>query len=439
MAIEPLDVSAQAPQDSGVQPLGTLTPDQSAATLGHANGLLGNILGSFNNFSQGVAKGEVETLQNIASPITKPLGMDKNNLTPEQLQPQGTGETVGKITGEVAPYMVGGEEAGASFLSKLGTRAVGALKNFGIGTAQIGDVKQGAGIAVGGEALNVLAKPVESLGAGVAKMFIPKSDQEAGLLQAYKAGTSFVDRVSSILKGNSKAPSTAASTAFQKGLMGTESMMGVQAKRAQSKLWTGLIKPALDQSKVQVEIPSFFQQAEQKIMTETKDPTRQGVLMNALQSIKEDFGNVGKISLAQLQKYKEGWAEFVPEKAYKGQSIAGAVNDVRNTLAGMARENIYNALGDDVKQAYLDYGNLYGISALGRKAMAGGIVKAGGTFTGLKGLFEMATVPAGTIGGQTIYKIGQGMEIFGAAGARTLGEALGLTGQSTQNSSSTSQ
>lgn len=280
---------------------------------------------------------------------------------------------------------------------------------------------------------DIPGKALEAAGQKLGEAFIPTSEKEAGMLQNYKAGTTFAQRVGSLINGTSKAPTTAASAAFDKGIMGTESMMGVQATRAQGKLWTSMIKPALDNSKTEVDIPSFFKQAEHKITSETNDPTRQKALLNALDSIKEDFGSTGKVNMGQLQKYKEGWAEFVPDKAYKGQPIAGSVNDVRNTLAGMARTAIYNDLGPEVKQAYLDYGNLTGIKKLGQTAMAGSKLK-GGAGSMLHGLYEMATVPIGTVGGQTLYKVGQGLEFAGGQGVKTLGELLGLSNSSPQNS-----
>ncbi len=276
---------------------------------------------------------------------------------------------------------------------------------------------------------------VQGIGRTMAQMFIPKSTEESAALRVYKAssGNSLLERMGSFLTDTSKAPATAASTAFDKGLIGTESSMGVKATKVKAKLWSSIVGPALKQSDTRVQMGDFFSQAEQKITQENPDPTRRGVLMNALSSIKEDFGAVKNISMEQLQKYKEGWAKWVPEKAYKGADISAAINDVRNTLSFQAREAIYQNLGGNVKQAYMDYSNLYAIEALADKAGAGGIVKSGGTFTGLKGLFELATVPMGTIAGQTIYKVGQGLDMIGAPGARTIYDLL--TGK---NASSTS-
>ena len=118
------------------------------------------------------------------------------------------------------------------------------------------------------------------------------------------------------------------------------------------------------------------------------------------------------------------------EKAYKGEDITSTVNDVRNTLAGMARQDIYNVVPSNVKQAYIDYGNLHAINALADKATSGGVVKAGGTGTTLKNIFQMGAIPVGTVGGQTIYTVGQGIEFLGPQGAKTVAALLGMGGPS---------
>lgn len=332
---------------------------------------------------------------------------------------------LGTLPGAVAGAAVGGAAGTAA------NQAIqGAMNPEGIAKAGL---EFGAMEAVGGPLASIAGKAVEGVGETAAKMFIPKSDLEAGMLQLYKSKpqNSLLNRIKSIvgLGKVDKVPTTAASAAFDQGIAGTESMMGVQAKKAQTKLWDNTIEPALTQVKGKVNLPSFFKQAEAKIVSETPDPTRQKALLNALDSVKEDFKgvkNTGVVSFPKFQEYKEGWADWVPDKAYKGQNITAAINDVRNTLAGMAREQIYKAVPENVKQAYLDYGSLKGIVALGRKAMAGGPIKAGGTGTTIKNLFEMATVPIGTLGGQTIYKLGQGIELAGPSGVKTLGALLGV-------------
>jgi hypothetical protein len=200
-------------------------------------------------------------------------------------------------------------------------------------------------------------------------------------------------------------------------------MLGVQAKRASSNLWTGLIKPQLDASTAKINMPTFFDTMQQKIVAANPELSRQNSLLEALDAMKEDYSNVKDITLSKLQDFKKGWAKFVPDKAYRGKPIGGAFKEVQDSAAGLARTTIYDALGPEVKQAYFDYGNLQGIQELGQKAMAGGRFKGGfgGFWSAVK---DTALTPVGTIGGQTIYKAGQGVEIIGKTGAQTVGQAL---------------
>lgn len=365
------------------------------------------------------------------------------------------GAIVGGIAGSVGGAAVGGPVggfaggvAGSGAGAAAGEAAKEKLQGAKLSAGKIATqgAEFGALEAVGGPVASLAGKAIKGVGKTVAEAVIPKSMQEAGALQTYNAAKgSVLDRVGAFVEKHTPSvkdaagaaekaagtatkkltkPVTAGATAFRKAIMGTESMMGVQAKRAQTKMWDKIIEPALKAHKGEIDMPAFFKEAEAKIAGENNDPTRRNMLMNALNAVKEDFKGVEKISAVQLQKYKEGWAEFVPEKAYKGQPIAGALNDVRNTLASHARGKIYDIVGPEAKQAYIDYGNMHALKELGKKATAGGAIKAGGTFTGLKGLWEMATVPAGTIGGQVVYKVGQGIELLGAPGARTVRDIL---------------
>lgn len=410
----------------------SMTPDQSSAALGAANAhsqtLFSGPSGDFNQQGIETAKSQIGG----ALPTVGAIG----------------GGILGGAAGAAAGLPTGPGAIAAGYAGAVAGSGLGAAAGESANEALTGQKQQPAQIAkqggiyagleaIGGPVISALGKVTEAAGAGIAKMFIPKSETEAGTLQAYKAGTSFMDRVGNVLSGGGNKPSTAASTAFDKGLVGTESMMGVQAKRAQGKIWNSVVEPALDQSTDKVDMNNFFQTASDQISKNTNDPTREKMLQNALESVKEDFGNVDNVSMKQLQKYKEGWAEFVPEKSYKGQPIAGALNEVRSVLADSARQQIYNSLGDNVKQAYLDYGNLSGITKLGQKAMAGSGFK-GGAGQLAHSLWEMATVPAGTIGGQTLYKVGQVGEFVGKPGARTLRDLLGIPLSSGNTSTSES-
>ena len=356
----------------------------------------------------------------------KKTGKGVENILPA------VGATVGAIGGgalgtAVAPGFgtYEGAVAGSAAGGAVGEFAKQGLENLfgqkkGIDTKEIGKqgLEMGAMEAVGGPIIKGIGKIISGTGEKLAESAIPTSAVEAKLLQTYKAGKGFFQRIGDALLGKeSKAPITAAKTAFDKGLMGTESMIGVQGKRAATNIWDNFLAPQLEKSPVVVDMQSFFKEAEQQIIKETPEISRQKSLLNALESFKEDYANVKTVPIKQLQNFKSGWAEHIPEKAYKGEDIAGAANNVKNTLAGISRSKIYSALGPEAKQAYIDWGNLQGIQELGQKAMTGGKMKGGfGSFW--SAIKDMALTPVSTVGGQSIYKVGQGVELVGSPNLR---------------------
>jgi hypothetical protein len=332
-----------------------------------------------------------------------------------------TSGKVGQFAGEVIPYLA---QPGAAAI-KGATGFLGrAAMDTAIGTAQTGDLGQGTTIGVGGQVLSLGGKALQQFGRGLYKATIPLSKGEAKAVINYKANKPFVERIKDLAKGQSTAPVTTGETAFSKGLKGTEPMLAIQAKQAQNTLWKQTIEPALKNSQTKVDMQEFFGEVQESIVKNNADLTRQKSLLNALEAIKEDYAGVDIVDITQLQKYKSGWAKFVPDKAYRGQDIAGSVKEVQNELAKMSRQKIYDAVDDPaVKRAYIDYGNLNGLSEWGTNALAGSRIK-GGTGTTLDALRNMVLVPIGTIGGRTIYRTGNGIEYVGAAGAKTVNDIL---------------
>lgn len=334
--------------------------------------------------------------------------------------PTVVGIPAGVIAGSAA-----GAGAGAAAGSAIQQKLQG--KNIDVGeTAKTGG-EYAVLEAIGGPVASVVGKSlIKPAGEAIAKLFIPTSAREAQLLQSYKAANTLWDRVKNVLStGETNGPTTAAQTAFDKGLMGPESWIGVQAKRASGDMWNNLIAPALKQSDTKVDMPTFFNQVEQKIIKENPELSQQKSLKEALDALREDYKDAGQATLEQLQNYKKGWAKFVPDKAYRGKPIAGAFRAVSDLAADNARDTIYEALGPNVKQAYFDYGNLQALQELGQTAMTGSKLK-GGSGSFLNGLYEMATVPLGTVGGQTIYKVGDLVQLVGKPGARTVRDLIGV-------------
>jgi hypothetical protein len=395
---------------------GTATPQPKE------EGLLTKVAKGVGNFIGGAVYGVSapgRTIQNAIGLAPEATKEGFQNATGVDLNT--TSGKVGEFVGEVAPYIA---QPGAG-LVKGGTAIAGrAAMNTAIGTAQTGDLKNGLAVGVGGEILGASGKLLKSVGGGVFKLSVPLSAKEAALVQTYKAKVPFVQRISAAIAGESKAPLTNAKTAFDKGLWGSEAMMGVQATKAKTKIWKDVVSPALKNSDASVNLPTFFSEAEAQIIKRTPELTRQKALLNALEAVKDDYSGTHTISLEKLQDLKAGWAQFVPEKAYKGENIAGALNAVRNVLAGDARKAIYNAVDDPaVKRAYLDYGNLVNIQKWGQKSMTGGKLKGG--FGGwISAIKDTVVIPVTSISGHTIYKTGAGLELYGAAGAKTVEEVL---------------
>lgn len=350
-----------------------------------------------------------------------------NEMTREQrlqqvgADPNEMATKVGEFAGEVAPYLA---QPGAAVVKGatgfLGRTAL----DTAIGTAQTGDIKEGATIGVAGQAINIGGKVLQAFGKGLYKASIPLSSKEAVRVQAYKASAPFFSRVGDALSGEYKGPITNADTAFRNGMIGTEGAIGVQATKAKKAIWDKTVKPALESVDAKINLDEFFGNVQESILKNTPELTRQKSLLKAMEAIKKDYEGVQLVSASKLQDLKSGWAEFVPEKAYKGENIAGALNDVRKQLAGEARNIIYDAVDNpNIKQAYIDYGNLTNLQKWGQKAMTGGKLKGGaGSF--ISALKDAILVPVATVGGKVVYKTAQGIEFIGNAGAKTLNDIV---------------
>lgn len=366
---------------------------------------------------------------------TAAQALDRSQYIPKSNLKQAAGAgfqlgsvAAGGISSGAAPLIRGVAGAAASGAAALGGKAAAENKDSKTIAKQTA-----AGAAIGAVA-ETGARALQGAAQTAYRVTIPKGKREAIMLQNYRADRPFLQRVNDAVMGASKAPRIVADTAFDKGITGTETMMGVQAKRAQKQIWQDIVKPQLESAADQVDMPAFFGEARQAIIKGNADPTRRKALLTALDAITEDFADKPRAAYAELQDFKEGWAKFVPEKVYRGENISGALNDVRNSLADLARQKIY-ALSPDpaFRQAYIDYGNLKNLAALGQKAMTNAGLK-GGTGQLLSSVLERTIVPIATVAGQVVYKAGRGIELIGRPGLNTLGdfvESLTSEGQKT--------
>jgi len=265
-------------------------------------------------------------------------------------------------------------------------------------------------------------KVLGTTGKIITKVGVATTAKEAPLLQAYKARYSVAERIASALgiKTILNKPVTNADTVVRNKLFGTESMIGVKAKKAAGNIWNKVIGPALKSSKEKVNIKFFIKELQEQVEN-IPELSRRNEMRNALMSLADDYKKIGDVSLETLQKYKEGWAKYLPDKVYKGKPVAGAFRDVQNMAASLARNKIYKAIPDiEIRAAYLDYGNLKNLQEIGQKAMTGAKFKGGaGGF--LHGVYDMLITPIATTGGLTLYKTGEGLEFIGKQGVGLLG------------------
>lgn len=295
----------------------------------------------------------------------------------------------------------------------------------GLKTPQVAGMAGDVASGVAKAPLAGAGRVLKATGEGLYKTTISPEESTAQALLKYDAKQpTFTGRIKNLVTGQQEGkPVTEANTAARYGLAGTEYRLGVQAKQAQSSLWENIVKPKLAENKGAVNMKEFLGTIEKDI-NKIPDLTRRNALKEALQAVKEDYKNVGKINLEKLQDYKKGWAEFLPEATYKGKPIGTALKAVHDLMARKARSVIYKHIGEEGKQAYLDYSNLESIIKSGVKSLTGDPASKSISRNVWQFVMNKAVTPVVTIGGKVLYKTGEGLELLGDSGAKTVGEVI---------------
>lgn len=317
-----------------------------------------------------------------------------------------------------------------SFGHKLGEAALRGTEIAGTipmgGAAVKGVVKGGEAIAEGTKpAIQATGRLLKKAGEEAYGVTVTPEEGTRLALQSYEAKQPrLMGRIKNFLKGEQvgEKPITEANTAARHGLAGTEWHLGVQAKQVSNDIWEKTIAPKLDAVKGAVNMKDFFGQVEKEI-SGVKELSRRNALKEGLDALREDFKSVGKISLRKLQEYKEGWAEHLPDAVYKGKPIAGALKEVKNLATKKAREIIYHYVGDEGKQAYIDYGNLKSIAKAGIKSISDPAKKSLSK-NAWEFLMDKAITPVATFAGKVLYKTGEGLEFVGKQGARKVKDVI---------------
>ena len=200
-------------------------------------------------------------------------------------------------------------------------------------------------------------------------------------------------------------------TAYKKGFMGTEAMIGVQAKRTATNIWNEAVKPALEKVKGEIDIKDVFSSMRDKIESEIKEKIRKTDLMAQVDEMEKAYKDTPTMSHQMAQDIKSDLYKFIPEKWYNGKPVASISTEIKGRFASELRKRTRQALKDNTEalQAFDDYGNLKALSEFGINAISGSKKKGGfGSF--VSSLYENATVPAKTVGGQVLKKTGEALQ-----------------------------
>lgn len=273
---------------------------------------------------------------------------------------------------------------------------------------------------------NLLAKgisPVTSLvkkGGGILyKSAFTPSVREAENILAYEASQpATFSRLygAGAIKGNSAfKPITVGETALRSGVAGTEKQVGVQAKRVADTLYKKEIAPAVDSIDGVITKDELFAPIKERIAGIT-DPSKRKAYEDAFEALAEDYKDVIQYTFKEAQKLKSEIAEFTPAKVFRGQDVANEFRMLKADMADAIRQKTYDALKDvNIKQKYIDYGNLQELQKVGVKAISEGGLKGG--FGGFwSTVYDKAMTPVKTVGGKVIYHIGDKLQVTAPKG-----------------------
>jgi hypothetical protein len=230
--------------------------------------------------------------------------------------------------------------------------------------------------------------------------------QEAEKIISYRSKNPLLQRVEAALTGKDLSkPVTMGDTASRHGLAGfNDQQIGTQAKRIAANVWKNNIDPALTSIKEKLPKKEVFNDAK-NIIEGIAEPGKRNGLLEALDAVNEDYKHISGWTYRTAQDIKSILASGVPEKVWRGKTIAGEYNNVRKILADVIRTKIYEKVPTEIKTSYLDYGNLINIADRGAKALTEASSRGGfGSF--LSSLIDKAITPTQTYGGKILKTIG---------------------------------
>lgn len=304
------------------------------------------------------------------------------------------------------------------------------MQKYGGYAETAGEVLAGGGAAllkdaaVGGTKLlakgvSPVTSGIKSTGKAIYESAFTPNVKEAENILAYEASQpSWLQKLygADVVKGNPAfKPITTAETALRSGIAGTEKQVGVQAKKVADTLYNKEIAPAVAGIKGVITKDELFAPIQERIAG-IVDPTKKAAYQNAFESLMEDYAKINEFSFKDAQALKSELAQFTPAKVFRGQDVANETRMMQSDMANLIRQKTYEALKDvNIKQKYLDYGNLQELQKVGVKAISDAGFKGG--FGGFwSTVYDKAMTPVKTVGGKVIYHIGDKLQVAAPKG-----------------------
>jgi hypothetical protein len=368
-------------------------------TTGDVIGLGGDVL--FNVIKEGVKAvspkavekvkgavskvGETEVAQNVLSAYS---GWAEKN--PEAAR------DLGSVLNIASVFPLG---KGAQVGTKLATK--------GVQATEAGIQATSKAVGKGVQAIGVAG---EKTGKALVSAAIPPKEVAARVL-AYKAKNPLAKRFQQAMEGIEKAPITPADAVIKYNLIGpSRTSIGVRAKRMADELFNNQVKPVLNGITDKVKKADIFTGIQKKI-NNVKDISRRKSLQNAFDALADDYSKVSSWSVKTLDDIKSGMASRLPSKVWKGQDIAGDMNNVRKMFADEARMIVRSKLPAPVVAIYDDYGALKEVMKMGEKAIQAGVNT---NMIGLMGeVWRAGATPLLTGIGTGVSKLGTGIKKLG--------------------------
>lgn len=266
------------------------------------------------------------------------------------------------------------------------------------------------GLKSAGTGLKVLGTSGEKAGKTlVSAAFPPK--EVAGRVLSYKAKTPLSSRFKQAMEGVERAPITPADVVIKYNLpTASRSGIGIKAKRVADNLFENQVKPVLKGIKEKVSKKEVFDGI-QKTINKEVDISRRKALQTAFDALSYDYKKVSGWSVKTLDDIKSGLTRRLPSKVWKGQDIAGDMNNIRKMFSDEARKSIRKRLPQNVINIYDDYGALKEVSKMGEKALQTGLNQG---MIGLAGeALRITTVPVAAALGTGISKAGTALRKLG--------------------------